>query len=131
VEGGLEGVFRSWPHSPQKRSSTPTSESQLGHMRESFVPHFVQNFLLASFSNWHLGQRIGAPQMSADRCGNSRQKTTEGHRSQRVKESGFMPFGLLEKASVADEPQVPMPTRQDGKGGADCSPFRVSEVNRI
>jgi hypothetical protein len=69
--------------------------------------------------------------MSADRRGNSRQQTTEGQRSQRVKDLGFMPFGLLENASVADEPKVPIPTTQDRKGGADCPPFRVSEVNRI
>jgi hypothetical protein len=48
-----------------------------------------------------------------------------------VKDSGFMSFGLLENAPVADEPKVPIPRRQDWKGGADCSPFGRSEVNRI
>jgi hypothetical protein len=38
---------------------------------------------------------------------------------------------LLENAPVAIEPKVSIPTKQDRRSGADCSLFRVSEVNRI
>jgi hypothetical protein len=57
---GLTDSRRSWPHSPQKSSDCSATDPHFGHLRSSFAPHFVQNFLSALLSNPHPGQFIQA-----------------------------------------------------------------------